>query len=293
LASRVQIVTDSTASFENGNVVEDFDITVLPMTLYFGDQRLQDGVDILHEEIFQRLRLAPGSLRVEPPAQGTIEAVFQDLSKVSDKICVLVHSQKLSDIFARAQASRSGLLGRCEIVVIDSQTASLGLGYLVEAIATATEEGATLDDAVRIARSMIPRIYSVYYVDTLDYIQRAGLIGQTQALLGAMLNIKPMLTIEDGRLIVMEKVRTHSQAIDKMVEFVSEFTHIERLGIVQNTTRITDRTRMLQDRLALAFNQIQYPVVEYEPLIAGMIGPDGMGMYVVEGDEDDDTELYD
>ena len=293
MASRVQIVTDSTASFENGNVVEDYDITVLPMTLYFGDQRLQDGVDILHEEIFQRLRLAPGSLRVEPPAQGTIEAVFQDLSKVSDKICVLVHSQKLSDIFARAQASRSGLLGRCEIVVIDSQTASLGLGYLVEAIATATEEGATLDDAVRIARSMIPRIYSVYYVDTLDYIQRAGLIGQTQALLGAMLNIKPMLTIEDGRLIVMEKVRTHSQAIDKMVEFVSEFTHIERLGIVQNTTRITDRTRMLQDRLALAFNQIQYPVVEYEPLIAGMIGPDGMGMYVVEGDEDDDTELYD
>jgi len=177
-------------------------------------------------------------------------------------------------------------------MVIDSQTTSLGLGYLVESIATAAADGATLDDAVRIARSMIPRIYSVYYVDTLDFIQHAGLIGRTQALLGAMLNIKPMLTIEDGRLIVMEKVRTHSQAIDKMVEFVSEFTHIERLGIVQNTTRITDRTRMLQDRLALAFNRLQYPVVVYEPLIASMIGPDGMGMYVVEGAPEDDPDLY-
>ena len=293
MASRVRIVTDSTASFETPNVVEDYDITVLPMILAFGDQRLQDGIDIPHEEVFQRLRMAAGSLSMEPPVVTTIETVFAELNKTTDKICVLVHSQKLSDIFARAQAARSGLLGRCEIIVIDSQTTSLGLGYLVESIASAAADGATLDDAVRIARSVIPRIYSVYYVDTLDYIQRAGLIGQTQALLGAMLNIKPMLTIEDGRLIVMEKVRTHSQAIDKMVEFVSEFTHIERLGIVQNTTRITDRTRMLQDRLALAFNQLQYPVVEYEPLIASMIGPDGMGMYVVEGAEEDDPTLYD
>lgn len=292
MASRVRVVTDSTASFETPNVIEDYDIKVLPITLKFGDQQLQDDIEISHDEVFQRLRLAPGSLQTEPPPLTAIETVFQDLNKQTDKICVLVHSQKLSDIFSRAQAARSGLLGRCEIMVIDSQTTSLGLGYLVEAIASAAADGASLDDAVRIARSMIPRIYSVYYVDTLDYIQRAGLIGQTQALLGAMLNIKPMLTIEDGRLIVMEKVRTHSQAIDKMVEFVSEFTHIERLGIVQNTTRITDRTRMLQDRLALAFNQLQYPVVVYEPLIASMIGPDAMGMYVVEGAPEDDPDLY-
>jgi fatty acid-binding protein DegV len=106
-----------------------------------------------------------------------------------------------------------------------------------------------------------------------------------------MLTIKPLLTIEDGNMIVMEKVRTHSQAIDKMVEFVAEFTHIERLGIVQNTTRTTDYTRMLQDRLALAFSRLQYPIVLYEPLIANIIGPEGMGMIVLEGEPDEEDLL--
>jgi len=202
-----------------------------------------------------------------------------------------VHSQNLTEAYALAQTARSGLLGRCEIVVIDSQTTSLGLGYLVEAVAKVAKSGATLDEVVHIARGVIPRVYSVYYVDTLEHIQRAGLIGETQAVLGTMLTIKPLLTIEDGKMIVMEKVRTHSQAIDKMVEFVAEFTHIERLGIVQNTTRSTDYTRMLQDRLALAFSRLQYPIMLYEPLIANIIGPDGMGMIVLEGEPDEEDLL--
>jgi fatty acid-binding protein DegV len=112
------------------------------------------------------------------------------------------------------------------------------------------------------------------------------LIGETQAILGGMLNIKPILTIEDGSLIVMEKVRTHSQAIDKMVEFVTEFTKVERLGILQNVLRVTDRTRMLQERLALTFARSDYPLMLYDPLLAKLLGPDGMGMVVLEDDAD-------
>jgi DegV family protein with EDD domain len=293
LSAKIRVVTDSTASFESPNVIEDYDIIVLPLEVSLGGQSLRDNVDVEAEDVFLHLRHQNSTLAVQAPPQSLFETTFQELNRSTDQICVLVHSQKFSETFARAQAARAGLLGRCEIVVIDSQTTSLGLGYLVEAIASAASDGADIEDAVRIARNVIPRIYSVYYVDTLDYIQRAGLIGQTQAMLGAMLGIKPMLTIEDGKMIVMEKVRTHSQAIDKMVEFVSEFTHVDRLGIVQNTTRSTDRTRMLQDRLALAFNRVQYPVMLYEPLIASMIGPDGMGMYVLEGAEDNDPDLFD
>ena len=150
---------------------------------------------------------------------------------------------------------------------------------------------ATLDEVVRTARGVIPRLYSVYYVDDLSYIQRAGLIGETQAILGTMLEIKPLLTIEEGSLITMEKVRTHSQAIDRMVEFVTEFTHIERLSILQNTLRTTDRTRMLQDRLALELSQVNYPIVLYEPLITTLIGPDAMGMAVLEGTGDNPDDF--
>jgi fatty acid-binding protein DegV len=120
-------------------------------------------------------------------------------------------------------------------------------------------------------------------VDTLTTIQRAGLIGETQAILGTMLNIKPMLTVEDGRLITMEKARSHSQAIDKMVEFASEFTQIERIGILQSSLRTNDRTRMLQDRLALEFARLDYSLTLYEPLLASYLGPDAMGIAILEG----------
>lgn len=290
--AKVRIITDSTVCFEDAGFAEDYGITILPLNLHFGDKTLRDGVDIEADEVFHRLHHLDAPLSVSPPPVTEFEAAYQKLGKTTDQICVLLHSQHLSEMFSYAQAARSGLLGRCEIIVIDSQTTSLGLGFLVEAVARAAKAGATLDEVVRIARGVIPRVYSVYYVDSLASIQEAGLIGETQAILGAMLGIKPLLTIEDGKMIVMEKVRSHSQAIDKMVEFVTEFTHVEKLGIVQNTLRSTDHTRMLQDRLALAFSRLQYPVMLYEPLIASIIGPDGMGMIVLEG-ESEDNDLLD
>lgn len=286
--AKVRIITDSTVCFEDASFAEEHGITILPLHLHFGDQTLRDGVDIDADEVFHRLHHLSTPLTVSPPPVSEFEAAYQKISKSTDQICVLLHSQHLSETYAYAQSARSGLLGRCEIIVIDSQTTSLGLGFLVEAVARAAKAGATLDEVVRIARGVIPRVYSVYYVDSLESIRGAGLIGETQAILGAMLGIKPLLTIEDGKMIVMEKVRSHSQAIDKMVEFVAEFTHVEKLGIVQNTLRSTEHTRMLQDRLALAFSRLQYPVMLYEPLIASIIGPDGMGMIVLEGEPEDD-----
>jgi len=286
---KVRIVTDSAARFEDSHVVEDYDIVVVPLSVHLGDQIYTDGVDISPEEVLQRLRHGHARLSVSPPPISAFEQAFSELNKTTDQICAVLHSQHLTETVARAQAARMSLLGRCEIAVIDSLTTSAGLGYLVETVAQAAERGARLDDLVRTARGVITRLYSVYYVDSLDTIQRAGLIGETQAILGAMLEIKPILTIEDGRLITMEKARTHSQAIDKLIEFVAEFTHLERLCIVQSTPRITDRTRVLQDRLALEFARLQAPVIVYEPLIASLIGPDGMGIVVLEGTGDEEV----
>lgn len=284
--ARVRIVTDSTARFEDPRFAEDYGISVIPLEVHFGDQTYKDGADITPEEMLQRMRHSRARPRISPPTVSAFEQAYRELA--TDQICVLVHSQHFTETFARAQAARMGLLGRCEIIVIDSMTASVGLGYLVQTVAEAAEMGANLDEIVRIARGTIPRLYSIFYVESLHTVQRSGLIGQTQAMLGTMLEIKPILTIEDGKLITMEKARTHSQAIDKMIEFVAEFTHLEKLSILQNTLRVTDKTRMLQDRLALEFSRLQAPIMVYEPLIASLIGPDAMGMVVLEGSSDED-----
>ncbi len=281
------MITDSTATFEDDHFVDDYQVTVVPLMIHFGDQVYRDGLDITAEQVFQRLRRANSAPRLTAPSVKQFEEIYQRLSKTTDQICVVLHSQHFTEAYANAQSARAGLLGRCEIAVIDSRTTSAGLGYLVEIVAQAADAGESLDDIVHIARSVVPRLYSVMYVDRLDYIQQAGLIGTTQAILGDMLQIKPLLTIEDGKLMSMEKARTHAQAIDKMTEFVMEFTHIERLCILQSTLRVTDRTRMLQDRLALEFSRLQTPLMLYSPLIAAKVGPDAIGMDILEGVEED------
>src|SRR5260221_1249302 len=107
---------------------------------------------------------------------------------------------------------------------------------------------------------MISRIYAIFFVDSLDYLQHGGLVSESQAIIGGMLGIKPFLAIEEGELITMVKVRTRPQAVDKLVEFVTEFATVDHLVILQNTPFVTEQTRMLQDRLALEFSDRSFPV---------------------------------
>ena len=88
-------------------------------------------------------------------------------------------------------------------------------------------------DIVRLVRGMIPHIYLVFYVETMDYLERNGRIGKAQAILGSMLNIKPILFIEDGDIIPLEKVRTSEKGIEKLFEFVAEFDNLEQTAIIQ------------------------------------------------------------
>ncbi len=288
--SKVRVITDSNARFENPHVLKQLNITVVPNLIRFGKETWEEDSDIDSQAILERLRAGMAPPELIPPSVSAFEEVYEDLSRTTDQMLVVVHSQNFSDTYTHAQTARSSLLGRCEITVIDSRTTSACLGYLVETTAAAAQANQPLESVVHLARGIVPRLYSVFYVNKLDSIQKAGLIEQTQSILGAMLEIKPLLTIEDGTLITMEKARTHIRAIDKMMEFVCEFTHIERLCILQGTRRITETTRMLQDRLALEFARMQAPVMLLDPLLAARLGPECMGMAILEGTGRDSRE---
>jgi DegV family protein with EDD domain len=287
---RVRIVTDSAAQFLNDRLVRAHQIEIVPLTIHFGSKALRDNVDISSEEMFYQMRHSG----IVPTATGAsaedFARAYSELCKTTDQICVITHSQYLTETYAHAQSARVGYLGRCDIVIVDSQTTGVGQGMLVEAAAEAAWAGALLDEIMRLTRHIVPRLYSIYSVDTLDYIQHAGLIGDAQAILGTMLGIRPLLTIEDGHLIAMEKARTRAKAVEKLAEFVIEFAHIEQIAILQNTPRITEQTRALQDRLATEFPDLEAPMTLYDRLLSTLIGPDAMGVVVYEGMEE---ETYD
>jgi len=281
---RVKIVTDSTAYLEP-SVARRLGITIVPLTVRLGNETFLEGVDITAEEFFQKLDRSSAMPEAFPPSVEDFLAVYTKLSETTDQIMSIHISGKLSQTCDRAAAASQGFLGRCQITVVDSLTTSLGLGILATAAAQAAAQGKSLEEIEFLIRGMIPRIYIVFLAETLEYLERKGRIGQAQALLGAMLNIKPFLAIEDGEIIPLEKVRDSEGAVDKLFEFVGEFSQIEQMAIMQSTPEPIEETRMLIDRLEMIFPRIKPPLLVYGPVLACHVGPNGLGVIVYEGFE--------
>jgi len=281
---KVAIVTDSTAFLEPG-VAQELGINVVPLNIHLGDEVLRDGIDITPEAFFLRMEQSGVVPRLSPPSVETFERVYAGLHTRTDEILSIHISAHLNQTLNHAERGAESLLGRCSIMVIDSMTTSLGLGILAKAAAKAAQDGADLDEIVRIVRGMIPHIYLVLYVDQMDYLERGNRVGRAQAILGTMLNIKPLLFVEDGEIIPLEKVRTHEKAIEKLFEFVAEFSELKQAAIVQRIPHPTEETNMLLERLEPIFPDIEFPIIQYGPVLASHIGPSAMGVVVYEAPE--------
>lgn len=288
--SRVYIVTDSAATIEPA-VAEQFDITIVPLTVRIDDQDFQDGADLDHEELL--LRMAHDRIRpsIVGPTAEQFRRVYSRLTRRTDQIISLHSSANLSLVCREAQKAANEFLGRCDIVIMDSETLSLGLGILVQEAARLAKESIPLSRIMRQIRGIIRRIYIVLITNTLDYLEHSQLISPTQAILGTMLGIKPFMALEEGEIMPMEKVRSHDRAIDKLAEFANEFSNIEQIAILQSTLYPTAETKMLQERLELIAPGHEFPILLYGPLLASYIGPDGMGLMVYEGTGDEDLSL--
>jgi DegV family protein with EDD domain len=283
--SKVHIITDSTAHFEDPAASQRLGVTVVPLTIQFGRQYFKEGLDLTQDEFFQRMATSAQPPTLHAPTADDFRALYTDIRKSTDQILSLHISSKLSQTCARARTAAEDFLGRCQITILDSWTTSVGLGILVEAAAQAANEGKSLADIVRIVRGMIPHIYAVFFVDTLDYLEHSGLIGKSQSILGTMLGIKPFLAIEEGEIIPIEKVRTRDKAIDKLTEFASEFSGIERGVILQSGAQNapTEDTHLLLEQLEMTCPGLHFPVMRYGPALACQLGPDSMGVFIYEG----------
>ena len=228
---QVRIVTDSSAYLSDPSLIAELDIEVIPMTVRIGQQTYLERINQADETFFRKLSQAPKSASVETPSLGQVQGIFRRLGQTTDTIVCIHASGALHDMADIAlQASRS-FMGRQRIIVLDTLTTSAGLGLIVEAAARAAKEGAPQAEVVRIIRGMIPHIYALFLSDSLEYLETWGRLGPAQTLLGTMLNLKPLATMEDGDLIPIEKVRAYARAVDKLSDFTIEFPHIEQLHL--------------------------------------------------------------
>ena len=280
--SRVAILTDSCAHLDPAEAAE-LGIHVIPLNLKVGDEIIKDGTKEAADRFFQAQESGTTLPSIHPPTIAEFEAAYAELHKHSDTIIAMHVSSKLSDTCQQSRLGAEALLGRCSIEVIDTNSILLGQGILVKAAAKAAREGATLDDIVRLVRGMIPHIYLVFYVETMDYLERSGRIGKAQALLGSMMKIKPLLFMEDGEIIPLEKVKTREKAIEKLTEFVAEFDTIEQSMVFQRGNNGSSPDKQLLSQLKQLFPEREFSVIQYNPLLASYVGPTALGVIVYEG----------
>jgi len=228
----VRVVTDSSCDLPQG-IVDSLGITVVSLTVRFGDDEYVDRVSITGDQFWARCASEAQLPQTAAPSPGQFEAAYRDLVAAgATGVLVLNISRDLSATMESAEIAARAFGGEVPVTVIDSRQASMGLGMMVIECAQRAKAGASLDELASLARSMVGRTRVFAALDTLENLKKGGRIGGAKALLATALSIKPIIEIRDGVVAEAGKQRTRGKALALLVDKVREAGDIEAMGIL-------------------------------------------------------------
>ena len=276
----VKIVTDSLSDLTD-DIIGNLDITIVPLTVLFGRETYIDRVTITTKEFYHRLitgNILPSTTQPTPQAFAD---VYNRLAEETDEILVITLSSKLSGTYQSATSAIEMMEKKCRVEVIDSETVAMALGLVVLTAATAARDGMKLDELVNFVHQALPRTHFIVYFDTLKYLAKGGRIGKAQGMLGSMLSIKPILTIKEGEMSPVTRVRSQAAGIEYLFNFITSFHQIDALAVEHSTQpEIADR---LVDRLSVSLPG--KPIIRsiVSPVLGVHAGPNAIAATVLEG----------
>lgn len=282
--SKVALVTDSTAYIPD-DVLKKYQITVTPLVLVWGEETFRDGVDILPAQFYKRLESAKVMPTTSQVAIVDMKAAFEKLLESGyDVLGVFISSKLSGTIQSATQALEMLPKAAGKIAIVDSATTSMAMGFQVLAAARAAQDGANLSECQALAEKARQHTGVYFMVDTLEFLRRGGRIGGAQALLGSALNIKPVLTLMDGRIETADKVRTKSKAIERMIDLVVEGvagrTPVRLATLHANAE--ADATSTLE-AAAGRLNPVEKVFASVSPVIGTHSGPGTVGLAFMAG----------
>lgn len=274
--STVRIITDSTADLPSG-VAETLGIRVIPLYVRFGEEVFRDGVDLNPDEFYRRLMTSPILPKTAAPSPEDFAQVYRELGE--DKAISIHISSKLSATCDSARQALSMVGGSVDI--IDSLSCSMGTGLLAILAAEWARQGLSAEEIGTRLRQLIPdKVHLFGLIDNLEYLHKGGRLGKAQVFLGSLLRIKPILGVKDGEVYPVERVRTRTRAIERMLELVSEVSSIQALAVLHSTT--PDEAHRLAQQLRNIFSGQIY-LSQFGPVLGTYVGPGTLGIALIEG----------
>jgi len=273
----VKIVTDSLSDI-TGDLIDELGVTVVPLTVFFGHESFLDRVTITTDEFYRRLVHGNVLPTTTQPSPADFLDVYRKLAKETDEILVVTLSSRLSGTYQSAKQAQDMFDGKCRIEVIDSRMVAMCLGVIVIAAAKAAKAGANLDELVDLVHKNISRTYLLAYFDTLKYLAKGGRIGKAQGLLGAVLSVKPILTIKDGEMAPVTRLRSKAAGMDYLYNFAAGFAEIEEMAVENATT--PDDAQALAERLKGIYPGRIY-LSALSPVLGTYAGPGALAICIL------------
>ena len=275
----IAVVTDSTSDLPV-DIAKQHGITIVPLNVHIEDETFLDGVTISADEMYKRLPDQKVIPTTSAPSVGSFIEAYEKLSESHDEIISIHLSSKLSLTHNSAVQAASELNEKgAKIEVIDTEQASMALGWIAVQAAEKIASGGSLDEAVALAKSASTRASFTGMVDTLEYLVRGGRIGKAQGFVGSLLRIRPILTLTEGVAHPAGRARNRTKGITRLKEMVAEASPLDKLAILYTTDK--------NDAEEIANSVAEYskngkPVVaQLGPVVGNYLGPGTLGLGLI------------
>ena len=264
------VVTDSTADLPH-EWRERYGIEVVPLKVLFGKETFRDGVDMNNEQFFQRLAASTSLPTTSAPSPGEFADVYRRLARDHDG-CISIHIG--AQLSATAEAARVGAssVDGFKVEVVDSQTVSMPVAFLCRVAA----EYETLEAATAAVRSRVPKTRVLALLDTLRYLEMGGRLSRAQAMIGTMLDLKPLLLVANAEIKPVDRVRTRSRAIPRMVDYFKGDLPVEHMAVMH--AQAADEAEQIADALRKDLPGREVTIGQIGCVLGTHTGPKALGL---------------
>ncbi len=280
----IAFVTDSTAYIPD-QLVKEYAITVAPQMLIWGDETFRDGVDIQPDEFYARLKTAKVMPSTAQVSVVTMQGIFQELiDKGFDVVGVFISAKLSGTMQSCLQACEA--LGKAadKVTLIDSHSTAMAMGFMVLTAARAAKQGASVAECRQLVEKGRDHTGVYFAVDTLEFLHRGGRIGGATRFIGSALNLKPILQLKDGRVEALERVRTKTKALDRLLELVeNDVRGKSNIHLATLHANAEAEARAVLERATADLKPVETVLSSVSPVVGVHAGPGTVGLAYMAG----------
>ena len=273
----VRVVTDSTADVPD-ELVNELDISVVPVHVIFGTHSYDDGVTLSREEFYTRLTSANPLPTTSAPSAGEFEAAYRQLQASGVESVVSIHVARTLSVVQNAASIGADAVPGLDVTIVDSEQVSMGLGWQVIEAARAARAGKSVAEVVEAATRTKHHVRLYAALDTLEFVRRSGRVGWAAAAIGQLLKIRPIVEVRNGAVLSVDRVRTRLQSVERLKQLVAGQGALRGLTVLHTHAR--DAALQLADEFRALYPSLSDPihVVEATTAIGTHVGPNGLGL---------------